>query len=380
MILHIVNSTYGRASNIAFRTAKIAEALRVAKVPYAVLCRKSDFVESNVHAVLPFGDLFPRLINGLRIYFVPGLPSRKIDNRVFSYFIRRALHRVNLGTVRIAHIWEPIPELFDIFRAQNIPTILEVPIAPAFYGRRLVDRGLQTGGKIDSDVEAAERASFRKADRLLVPSTFVRNLLVEDGVDPAKITVRGFGSDASSDSVDYSPCGKVRFAFAGTFNSRKGANVLLDAWDEELAEDELHLCGHVFPEYRSRIQAPRYRNIVTPGFVKTREYLKDCHVYVLPTLMEGSAKSVYEAMSLGMPIITTEAAGSIVEDGKEGFIVEIGNSSQLREKMLWFKRHPEAIRTMGEAARRKVAEYPWSRYGEGVLNVYRELDAGTHSR
>ncbi len=371
MILHIVNSTYGRSSNIAFRTAKITESLRAASIPYTVLCRQSDLKDTNVRAVIPFGDFFPRAINGLRIYFFPRLSSRQIDNRIFSYFVRGALKRLDLNAVQITHIWEPLPELFDLFRARAIPTVLEVPIAPAFYGRRLVERGLQTGGKVDPRVEAAERACFEKADRLLVPSDFVRDLLIEEGIPPAKIEVRAFGSDATEGTVDYSTQGPLRFAFAGTFNSRKGASVRLEAWDAELENEELHVCGHVFPEYRARMQTPRYRNVITPGFVKTREYLRNCHVYVLPTLMEGSAKSVYEAMSLGMPVITTDAAGSIVENGKEGFIVEIGNSAQLKEKLLWFKAHPEAIRTMGEAARKKVAEYPWSRYGEGVVQCYR---------
>ncbi|MGY8954541.1 MAG: glycosyltransferase, partial [Flavobacteriales bacterium] len=51
-----------------------------------------------------------------------------------------------------------------------------------------------------------------------------------------------------------------------------------------------------------------------------QEYYMNADVFVLPSLCEGSATVIYEAMSFGLPIITTNNSGSIIENGNEGFI------------------------------------------------------------
>lgn len=377
MVLHIVNSTFGRKSNIAYRTSKIAETLHTAGLPYEVFCRKSDLTDPRVHSVLPGGDVLPRILNATRMFLLPSLPSRRWDNRFFCAFVKRKLSRFDLGSVMLVHLWEPLPELIGFFHGRKIPVLLEVPIAPATYGRRLVEKGLQTGGRLDLQVETQEKEAFCQADHILVPSEFVRDLVAKEGTPSSKISIIPFGADPIADSISYPDRSPIAFAFAGTFNSRKGADILIEAWKHpEFHSDELHICGHVYPEYRPKLRQAGFGKIVTPGFISTRDYLRGCHVYVFPSLMEGSAKSIYEAMSLGMPIITTPAAGSIVEDGKEGFIVDIGDSAALRERMLYFKNNPDSIRRMGEAAKRKVARYPWSRYGDSVVKVYEALAAG----
>ena len=36
------------------------------------------------------------------------------------------------------------------------------------------------------------------------------------------------------------------------------------------------------------------KNIITPGFINTRKYFTKCDVYVFPSLLEGSSKSIYD--------------------------------------------------------------------------------------
>ena len=70
-------------------------------------------------------------------------------------------------------------------------------------------------------------------------------------------------------------------------------------------------------------------------------------VFVFPSLFEGSAVVTYEALACGLPSVVTAAAGSVVRDGMEGFIVEsrdvntlahrmelLGNSPELRTRMM----------------------------------------------
>ena len=81
-----------------------------------------------------------------------------------------------------------------------------------------------------------------------------------------------------------------------------------------------------------------------------RPYYADCSVYVLPSYREGTPRTVLEAMAMGRPIITTDTNGcrDTVIDGKNGFLVTIGNSSQLADAMIKFVENAELIKTMGE--------------------------------
>ncbi len=88
-----------------------------------------------------------------------------------------------------------------------------------------------------------------------------------------------------------------------------------------------------------------------------RPYLADAGVYVLPSYREGTPRSVLEAMSMGRPVITTDAPGcrETVEDGVSGFLVPARDAEALAGAMEKFIKNPELIGQMG-AQSRKIAE------------------------
>ncbi len=66
-------------------------------------------------------------------------------------------------------------------------------------------------------------------------------------------------------------------------------------------------------------------------------YYRESSVFVLPSYYrEGLPRTILEAMSSGRPIITTDWVGcrEAVEDGRNGFLVNIKDSDMLAEKML----------------------------------------------
>lgn len=90
------------------------------------------------------------------------------------------------------------------------------------------------------------------------------------------------------------------------------------------------------------------------GEVKdVRPHIASSAVYVLPSYREGTPRTVLEAMAMGRAIITTNAPGcrETVQDGKNGFLVQIRDVEQLAEKMKKFIDSPELILKMGEKSR-----------------------------
>ncbi len=86
--------------------------------------------------------------------------------------------------------------------------------------------------------------------------------------------------------------------------------------------EEWNLAGQVF-----------YNRPVT-GF-KKKEFLRNAHVLVLPTkyLWEGQPVCILEALSLGIPVITTafRAIPDQIEDNYNGIIVDYGAPDQIKD-------------------------------------------------
>ena len=85
-----------------------------------------------------------------------------------------------------------------------------------------------------------------------------------------------------------------------------------------------------------------------------RPAIADASVYVLPSYREGTPRSSLEAMAMGRPIVTTDAVGcrETVEEGVNGFLVDVRNASSLAEGMEKFIRDPSLIPQMGAESRR----------------------------
>jgi glycosyltransferase involved in cell wall biosynthesis len=90
-------------------------------------------------------------------------------------------------------------------------------------------------------------------------------------------------------------------------------------------------------------------------------------VYVLPSYREGTPRTVLEAMSMGRPIITTDAPGcrEPVQNGENGFLVRVGSVDELADAMRRFIDEPVLVEQMGRRSR-QIAE---ERYDVHKVNI-----------
>jgi glycosyltransferase involved in cell wall biosynthesis len=88
-----------------------------------------------------------------------------------------------------------------------------------------------------------------------------------------------------------------------------------------------------------------------------RPAIAETAVYVLPSYLEGTPRTVLEAMAMGRPIITTDVPGcrQTVQHGCNGYLVPARNARALAEAMGRFIERPELIKSMGQESRR-IAE------------------------
>lgn len=104
---------------------------------------------------------------------------------------------------------------------------------------------------------------------------------------------------------------------------------------------------------------------VTPAYAA-------CDVYVQPTWYDPCSLVVLEALACGRPVVTTRfnGAGELMEDGREGFVLDapapVGPLVEAMRRLL----DPDARRPMGLAARRTAEQYPIERNFKEMMAVF----------
>lgn len=85
--------------------------------------------------------------------------------------------------------------------------------------------------------------------------------------------------------------------------------------------------------------------------------LASADIFVLPSRWEGLPIALLEAMSAGLPCISTKVEGvdEVLVEGKHGLFVPIENPEMLAQAILQLLRHPEIRSKMGVAAREHIS-------------------------
>lgn len=230
-------------------------------------------------------------------------------------------------------------------------------------------------------------AEYGTADIIIVPSSYVADTFVQQGIDRTKLFIVPYGADLSNftrweqQHQDMETERPFRVLFVGQIIPRKGLHHLIRAFvDLRLPHAELLIFGRGEPAYEDLI-----RKMIPPGNcsigfmghvpqIELWRHYSESDVFVLPTLSEGSAVVVYEAMAAGLPVITTPNAGAVARDKVDGFIVPIRHSGAILNSLLYLYEHQEERLRMGYAAANQAKEFTWERYGERLLAVYAEFE------
>lgn len=86
------------------------------------------------------------------------------------------------------------------------------------------------------------------------------------------------------------------------------------------------------------------------------EILKQFDLFVLPSLVEGIALTLLEAMASGLPVIATAVGGNpeLIDPGINGLLVPSQNEQQLADSIASYINNPSLCQQQGNAARNKA--------------------------
>ena len=167
--------------------------------------------------------------------------------------------------------------------------------------------------------------------------------------------------------------------FAGSLQQRKGADALLTAlatlddfaWRMEIAGP---IDIGIARRYHGMLADSRVTLLGILPRTELAKRMAGAEVFVFPSLVEGSARVVFEALAAGCYIITTRNSGSIVSDGVHGSLVPPDDAAVLAKAIGHAQRIRPALAGIGKGNAQLISSsYRQRHYGDSLEKLYLEL-------
>jgi glycosyltransferase involved in cell wall biosynthesis len=143
------------------------------------------------------------------------------------------------------------------------------------------------------------------------------------------------------------------------------------------------LVGPIEPGMRNLMAGEPLSNVEISGSLRgdaLREAFAGADIFCLPSIEEGFALAILEAMAAGLPVVATEETGcaEAIDNGVEGLVVAARDPAAITDALASLIDDPDRGRGMGKAARARAArDFGWDRYGARALAIYNRVLGAT---
>lgn len=157
---------------------------------------------------------------------------------------------------------------------------------------------------------------------------------------------------------------KIVFLSVGQFIYRKGYDLLLKSCEGLQDLCDIYIVGAEPTEEYIKIKNDlNLNNVFFPGFKKKEDlikYYKAVDVFILPTREDIWGLVINEAMTYGLPVITTQnclAGVELISEKENGFIIPVDDIEEIKNKMIYFINNPEQCVVFGKKSFSKMQNY-----------------------
>lgn len=154
-----------------------------------------------------------------------------------------------------------------------------------------------------------------------------------------KIRIINNGVESSNLVVHKNKSSILNVLCVSRLDSNKGIDWLINVFLETFGDNKniqltIAGAGPLYEPLNNVIRNKNVSNIKLLGFVKDiQSLLNDADIFVLPSKFESFPLSILEAMSFGLPIISTDTGGirDIISNNKNGYLINYLNDKELME-------------------------------------------------
>jgi glycosyltransferase involved in cell wall biosynthesis len=309
------------------------------------------------------------------------LPNvRIVDRRIPVAALNFAWHRLGWppvewvagGRYDVAH--SPHPLLVPSRSAAQIVTIHDL---------HFMAHPERTTHEIRRDYPALARAHARRADRIIVSSSFAAGEVRQAFEIPSeKISVCAAGApDWAKNLQGGDPNGYL--LFVGTLDARKNIGGLIEAYGRLLSADaefpRLVLAGGATPDAAKWLETiakpPLAGHVEHVGYVgpnRRASLFQGARLFVLPSFEEGFGLAALEAMAAGVPVVASNR-GSLPEVvGDAGILISPDDPDALASGISRVVNEPGLWSALRQKGLDRARPFSWDQTARDIRRVYQD--------
>ncbi|MCQ2229262.1 MAG: glycosyltransferase family 4 protein [Bacteroidales bacterium] len=292
---------------------------------------------------------------------------------VYDGISRKGLQRIKEKAPRIKTIMD-VSISMRPFMKENFETDMAIYHHDWFY---VEERYLW-----NAKYEKVIRNELKYVDYFFSPSEIVSKSIMYCGIDKSKIIQVPYG--VNTDKFDYAKKTKrekderLHLLFVGQISYRKGLHHILNVVSKMEKEVDITLAGSYKADNSIVRQYGGSSNIHFIGFatrdVLAKEYQKS-DLFVLPSLGEGFAMVILEALSTGTPVLISNLSGGdlAVEQGENGFIYDALSEKELEHLIRLIINNKDMLDSMSENARKSALNFTWNDYHQKYSSEIKKI-------
>jgi starch synthase len=339
------------------------------------LSRRSYPIPSNLIRTSPAREFF-RLARPLGKHHVVTIDEvyRDLDRRVAAELPRLKLKE---GATGVFVYEDGALQTLQAAQSLGMDRIYELPIGYWRAGHEIFREEKEREpawastltGLMDSPEKLARKdEELAHAETIICASSFTKATLDFYQGPRADTHVIPYGSPPpiAFDALPAKRGQRLRILFVGGLSQRKGLSYLFAAVKSLGSAVELTVIGRFAgeppPVLQDHLRACTY--IPSLPHAEILRQMREHDLFIFPSLFEGFGLVLLEAMSQGLPCITTPntAGPDVIDQGRDGFIVPIRNTEAIVAAVQTVLDDPALLVEMKKAALAKAAKLNWDLY------------------
>ena len=227
-----------------------------------------------------------------------------------------------------------------------------------------------------------ELEEYKNSNFILLPSNFVEKTFKDKGYKNTKVI--NFGSWYKQFYPIEKKIKKNSFdiVFVGQISIRKGLHYLFEAFNHIKSNQiNLHIIGSKTLDsnfLKKLINKIKRENVYFYGHKSHNEINKiinNSNLFIMPSIEEGMAISIMQAISSGCPVLITENTGAkeFVEKNKCGVVIKYNDLKNIGEYIMDLVENRTQLKLFKENAIQTKGIHTWSKYFEELDKIVRNL-------
>ncbi|GHT43332.1 glycosyl transferase [Bacteroidia bacterium] len=279
-------------------------------------------------------------------------------------------------------------EIFEFAKHNGFFTAMEQCVAPRSSQIRMYQffeekYGISCKKKIISCEKLQEREmkEWELSDTILVPSSYVHAQMLLAGVAENKMKLVPYGFNIPENILSLETMINKRIGnnsvfkilFVGNSSLRKGIQDIAKIAEILKYENiEFRIAGIMDNQIIKRFNIDKLNNIIFLGSLNKEMLYKEyenADMLILPSYLEGSAMVILEALSFGLPVVTTKESGSFIASGIDGYVCDAGDIDNMVSFITQLIYNDDLRYKISYATKSMLDKVSFENYSENLINA-----------